>query len=655
METTVDKLQTILNSKNAIRDKFGLPDDLPFSQYAENIQSGGETSFYECVSVDTESLTWSGYKAYLTANDAGQYYYAFEEVLTENLTYGNGFTPEVGSIYDEGAKLLISQIHRGDTALNVSVQAIIGGRKYNDIGSNQFYLEASTSDGSGTIRLLSDSQQRSIIFSPQMPDFPAIMPPTEAFLPDWSVSDNGSIYLTGKPSAVGTFTGKTTVVAELPSGATLRQDVEFTLEVEEGRYILITDQDDVSLTQGVAMSPIQLQAQVIDDGTPEFGFGDDSDGNDLPEGLSMSSDGVISGTPTKSGNTQVCVYVRADLAETKTILFNIEVAAEISVTTPVTISGIQANELTAVQLEATVSDGSSPTFTASGLPSGITCSESGVISGTPTSYGSYTSTVTVSSSVAESKTIYVYFTIAEGYTETETVFAVQANSNTGSCTAVGFYITSGREGVIDWGDGEYSEIISSGSSESYEHDYGTAFSEEHIVRIRGTAIEKITPASDDTKTSNAVTRIIQLGSSLTTLANFCYSNKGLTRIEDTVQIPSGVTSMCEAFYDCSSLTYAPASLRFPAGCNLYSWAFCRCEGLEADITHWFDNFASISSGRNFAMNNAFSLCYKVTGTLPADLLWNNSNIDFTATIYAFYRCTLLTNYADIPSEWGGEE
>ena len=39
MGTAADKLQAVLNSKNAIKNKFNLADDLPFSQYAENINT----------------------------------------------------------------------------------------------------------------------------------------------------------------------------------------------------------------------------------------------------------------------------------------------------------------------------------------------------------------------------------------------------------------------------------------------------------------------------------------------------------------------------------------------------------------------------------------------------------------------------------------
>jgi hypothetical protein len=67
MGTTADKLMAALNSKNAIKAKFNLPDDMPFSQYAENIKGGGgETAFYKCSSVSGTILytvRGAGYKA----------------------------------------------------------------------------------------------------------------------------------------------------------------------------------------------------------------------------------------------------------------------------------------------------------------------------------------------------------------------------------------------------------------------------------------------------------------------------------------------------------------------------------------------------------------------------------------------------------------
>lgn len=61
MGTLVDKLQAALDSKKAIKEKFNLPDNLPFSKYAENIkvEGGGSTvntiEFYKCASLGSNT------------------------------------------------------------------------------------------------------------------------------------------------------------------------------------------------------------------------------------------------------------------------------------------------------------------------------------------------------------------------------------------------------------------------------------------------------------------------------------------------------------------------------------------------------------------------------------------------------------------------
>ena len=53
MGTTADKLQALLNSKKQLKETFGLADDLPFSQYATNINvtPGTGISLYKCAEV----------------------------------------------------------------------------------------------------------------------------------------------------------------------------------------------------------------------------------------------------------------------------------------------------------------------------------------------------------------------------------------------------------------------------------------------------------------------------------------------------------------------------------------------------------------------------------------------------------------------------
>lgn len=63
------------------------------------------STFYKCTAVDTENMTWSGQKAVLTDGA-----YSFEDTATEGLTFGEAFTPSVGKIYSEDARVVVSSL-----------------------------------------------------------------------------------------------------------------------------------------------------------------------------------------------------------------------------------------------------------------------------------------------------------------------------------------------------------------------------------------------------------------------------------------------------------------------------------------------------------------------------------------------------------------
>ena len=69
---------------------------------------GGGGTFYKCASVDTATLTWTGFKAVLTDG-----VYTFEETATAGLTYGVAYTPAVGSIYNSGATIRVAKLWDG--------------------------------------------------------------------------------------------------------------------------------------------------------------------------------------------------------------------------------------------------------------------------------------------------------------------------------------------------------------------------------------------------------------------------------------------------------------------------------------------------------------------------------------------------------------
>ncbi len=130
----------------------------------------------------------------------------------------------------------------------------------------------------------------------------------------------------------------------------------------------------------------------------------------LPAGLSLSSSGVISGTPTAAGTVSFTVRVADSSAPAKTATANLSIAVAAAVTPPVTIStsslpGGTVSSAYSSTLAAT--GGTTPyiwSLSAGSLPAGLSLSSSGVISGTPTAAGTVSFTVRVADSSAPAKT-----------------------------------------------------------------------------------------------------------------------------------------------------------------------------------------------------------------------------------------------------------
>ncbi len=70
--------------------------------------SGGAAEFYKCFSTDVSAKIWSGYKAVMSNG-----VYTFEESVTEGLTFGSGYTPAPGFIYDSEATVMLSTLWSG--------------------------------------------------------------------------------------------------------------------------------------------------------------------------------------------------------------------------------------------------------------------------------------------------------------------------------------------------------------------------------------------------------------------------------------------------------------------------------------------------------------------------------------------------------------
>ena len=118
----------------------------------------------------------------------------------------------------------------------------------------------------------------------------------------------------------------------------------------------------------------------------------------LPAGLSISSSGLITGTPTTAATSTTMVTATDGTGASGSASFSWVVtnpgANIVTVTNPGTQNSVVG---TAVSTQITATDsasGQTLTFTATGLPAGLSISSSGLITGTPTTAATSTTTVT---------------------------------------------------------------------------------------------------------------------------------------------------------------------------------------------------------------------------------------------------------------------
>jgi prepilin-type N-terminal cleavage/methylation domain-containing protein len=110
----------------------------------------------------------------------------------------------------------------------------------------------------------------------------------------------------------------------------------------------------------------------------------------LPTGLSISTTGLISGTPTTSGTYSVVVRATDGFGLFGDAAFSWTITPPVQITTPSAQAGEVGVAVSSLQVVATA--GTTPySWSASGLPTGLSINSSGRISGTPTAAGTYSS------------------------------------------------------------------------------------------------------------------------------------------------------------------------------------------------------------------------------------------------------------------------
>ncbi len=168
--------------------------------------------------------------------------------------------------------------------------------------------------------------------------------------------------------------------------------------------------------------PITSKTLVATGGT---GTGYTFSATGLPAGLTMSSTGTISGTPTVTGTFNYTVTIKDSAGNTGTLNCSVTVYAAPTATC-VTITAIQGVAITPATMTASGGQGAPYTFSASGLPAGLTMSSAGVISGTPTVSGTFSYTVTIQDSMGNIGTVNCSVTVTPAPTAAcATITAIQ--------------------------------------------------------------------------------------------------------------------------------------------------------------------------------------------------------------------------------------
>ncbi|HSZ28855.1 MAG TPA: Ig domain-containing protein, partial [Pseudonocardiaceae bacterium] len=160
-----------------------------------------------------------------------------------------------------------------------------------------------------------------------------------------------------------------------------------------GNTVTVTQPANQTSTVG---SPVSLAIMASDSGSGQTLT---YSATGLPAGLSINtSTGLISGTPTTAGSYSVTVTAKDTTGASGSASFTWTVNSATGNTVTVTNPGSQTGTVgTAVSLQIQATDsasGQTLTYSATGLPAGLSISTTGLISGTPTTAGTSSVTVT---------------------------------------------------------------------------------------------------------------------------------------------------------------------------------------------------------------------------------------------------------------------
>lgn len=205
-----------------------------------------------------------------------------------------------------------------------------------------------------------------------------------------------------------------------------------------------------------------------------------------------------------------------------------------------------------------------------------------------------------------------------------------------------FYLPLGATGtydfMIDWGDGSEPENITSYNGGDNHHIYTTEGS--YAIKMTGECTEfDFQHTSDNRNDVTAINNFLDLGF---VIFNFKACNN-LTTIANNMSVLTHLTNVAFLFSECAISALYEDMFSGSPGITTFEEAldYLPITSIPANL---FQNNTSVT---NF--DYTFSGCTSLTGNAPT--LWLRDPLPSGTS--CFSGCTGLTNYASIPSSWGG--
>ena len=275
---------------------------------------------------------------------------------------------------------------------------------------------------------------------------------TTASLPAQMTLTTGGVLYGTTCGTNGNYSVPITVTDSL--GATASSNIQVIVNRAPAGGCSLTFSTSATLTSGVVGSGYS-QTIAATGGTSPYTYTLTS--SSLPSGLSLSSGGAISGTPSAAGSYSFSVTATDASGATGVQTFSLTIASSGSSLALSVTASSNTQVGVAYSQTSSASGGTSPyTFaiSAGSLPAGLTLNTStGTVSGTPTTAGAFSYTVRVTDNASATATQVVSGTIAAA----TLTLSVTASSNTQ--VGVAYSQTSSASG----GTSPYTFAISAGS------------------------------------------------------------------------------------------------------------------------------------------------------------------------------------------------